>query len=69
MPFKILLTRKDGTTTWLPEIVDAPTPELGTVLQLQLDGRQTKARVEMIGKGWDPPEPGFVEKVSATEVG
>jgi hypothetical protein len=42
---------------------------LGTVLQLQLDGRQTKARVEMIGKGWDPPEPGFVEKVSATEVG
>jgi hypothetical protein len=68
MPFKILLTRKDGTQTWLAETVDAPTPNLGAELHLEVDGRRITARVEMIGKGWDPPEPGFVEKVSATEV-
>ena len=69
MSFRILLTRKDGTTTWIPETVDAPTPDLGTELHLEVDGQRIRARVDMIGKGWDPPEPGFIEKVSATEVG
>jgi hypothetical protein len=68
MAFKVLLTRRDGSQVWMSDVVSTPTPKLGDVLRFQLDGGPVVARVDMIGKGWIPPEPGFVEKVSATEL-